>query len=240
MKKQFTLIELLVVIAIIAILAAMLLPALSKAKETARQIGCLSNTKQIGSGFGLYADDNNDWFPKDYGNVAVAGFPSIVFYDWWLAHVMVYSNQMNTSDARLSWGSATKPPPGIWDCLANNRTKGNRGMATNYAFNKEVGWDFCINNSLKRPRSWKRTSIIPLVVDAGIDPHSGPLAANSNWDSCQAGFNGVYNGGVWHNRGFNAVFIDGHSEYRKGDLATMKLPRTFFPQGYMWDGTWNK
>ncbi len=83
-RKSFTLIELLVVIAIIAILAAMLLPALNKAREVARQSQCMSNLKQIATANLLYADDFKEYVP------------SVLYPDqcWW-AIIMALSGKYN-------------------------------------------------------------------------------------------------------------------------------------------------
>ena len=91
-RGAFTLVELLVVIAIIAILAALLLPALARSKAKAQRTACVNNQKQIGLSFTLWADDHNDKYPS---TVDVSEGGSKALYETW-QHFITLSNELVT------------------------------------------------------------------------------------------------------------------------------------------------
>jgi prepilin-type N-terminal cleavage/methylation domain-containing protein/prepilin-type processing-associated H-X9-DG protein len=159
----FTLIELLVVIAIIAILAAMLLPALSKARARAEGISCLNNTRQLALAWQLYADDHEGFLPYNLGMNGSSSRTNIN----WVNNVMTW-NVSDSDNTNLATITAASLGPYV---SGNTRVYHCPSDRTLSASQRAAGWD-------RRIRSY---SMNAMVGDAGAISTGGVNTNNPNY-----------------------------------------------------------
>lgn len=178
-QQGFTLIELLVVIAIIAILAAMLLPALSKAKDKAKTIRCVSNTKQIALGLVMYAGDNTDFLPV----LNEGRFGAFVPNTWWF-NLIDQGNYLTKSTVSNN----------VWRCTAVKDTDIAADVVAYYTGNPCEGYG-PLEDQQNSANGVIRYGLTPANVKQGARKMTSINRASQIWLIGDAGVPGIVRNG---------------------------------------------
>jgi prepilin-type N-terminal cleavage/methylation domain-containing protein/prepilin-type processing-associated H-X9-DG protein len=226
-KRAFTLIELLVVIAIIAILAAMLLPALSRAKAKAQSIACLNSIKQCGLALGLYADDNNGYLtPTVYR-------PNGADYHW-MEMLSPYVNKSVAGVTNLATNNTV-----LWGCpVYKNTPAGKVAQIWNTGYGMTLhpatpGDSLTCNGGPQVPgcpytptRLYKLDNLTHgttrVLIGESEAPLNNPSAAGYVWQEPYSNGHTYLppaGGSIRHNKLANYVFGDLHASALKPDQA---------------------